>query len=202
MIKDNTACASCSGIKGEWNSVDGPAGSLRILTLDRAVFDSLISHCMANYPEKTFGLLLTSGDMMKPDEVYEIGKELSIRGSDTDVDESFREYGSFYDDSDNGFYVTGKNAKTMYDEIDDKGKEICALFHTHRKFLPWPNPADIDLHMDRDILCVIVGMRNPDMPEIGAYFIAHKGPTYEITPVLIEGQIPKENLFMRDVLLR
>jgi proteasome lid subunit RPN8/RPN11 len=56
-------------------------------------------------------------------------------------------------------------------EIDDKGLEVGIVYHSHTRSAPYPSQTDINLAYHPDAIYVIVGVKDPDQPEVKAYTI-------------------------------
>jgi proteasome lid subunit RPN8/RPN11 len=56
-------------------------------------------------------------------------------------------------------------------EIDDKGLELGIVYHSHTRSAPYPSQTDINLAYHPDAVYVIVGVKDPQQPEVRAYTI-------------------------------
>jgi [CysO sulfur-carrier protein]-S-L-cysteine hydrolase len=59
-------------------------------------------------------------------------------------------------------------------EIDDKGWELGAIYHSHTRSEAYPSQTDVNLAFYPDALYVIVSLRKPDQPEVRAFRIAEE----------------------------
>ena len=57
-------------------------------------------------------------------------------------------------------------------EIEDRGWELGAIYHSHTRSEAYPSQTDVNLAFYPDALYVIVSLRNPDEPEVRAFRIA------------------------------
>jgi [CysO sulfur-carrier protein]-S-L-cysteine hydrolase len=57
-------------------------------------------------------------------------------------------------------------------EIEDRGWELGAIYHSHTRSEPYPSQTDVNLAFYPDAIYVIVSLRKPDEPEVRAFRIA------------------------------
>jgi proteasome lid subunit RPN8/RPN11 len=57
-------------------------------------------------------------------------------------------------------------------EIEDRGWELGAIYHSHTRSEPYPSQTDVNLAFYPDAIYVIVSLRKPDEPEVRAFSIA------------------------------
>jgi proteasome lid subunit RPN8/RPN11 len=57
-------------------------------------------------------------------------------------------------------------------EIEDRGWELGAIYHSHTRSEPYPSQTDVNLAFYPDAIYVIVSLRKPDEPEMRAFRIA------------------------------
>ncbi len=56
-------------------------------------------------------------------------------------------------------------------EIDDRGLALGIVYHSHTRSAPYPSQTDINLAYHPDAIYVIVGVKDPDQPEVRGYTI-------------------------------
>lgn len=69
----------------------------------------------------------------------------------------------------------------VFDEIDEKGLELVAIYHSHTHSPAYPSPTDIRLAYYPDSYYVIVSLSDPDAPDMRAFRI-------------IDGQVNKQEV--------
>ena len=57
-------------------------------------------------------------------------------------------------------------------EIEDRGWELGAIYHSHTRSEAYPSQTDVNLAFYPDALYLIVSLRNPEDPEVRAFRIA------------------------------
>jgi proteasome lid subunit RPN8/RPN11 len=55
--------------------------------------------------------------------------------------------------------------------MEDAGLELGAIYHSHTRSAPYPSQTDINLAFYPESLYVIVGVKDPDAPEVRAFRI-------------------------------
>src|SRR5579884_152926 len=68
------------------------------------------------------------------------------------------------------YEIDGAEQIRIYNEIEDAGLELGAIYHSHTRTEPYPSQTDINLAFYPDSLYVIVGLAGPD-PEVRAFTI-------------------------------
>ncbi len=61
-----------------------------------------------------------------------------------------------------------------YDEIDAKGQEQLAVYHSHTRSAAYPSQTDINLAFFPEQLYVIVSLADPDVPDVKAFRIVDR----------------------------
>jgi proteasome lid subunit RPN8/RPN11 len=61
---------------------------------------------------------------------------------------------------------------TITMEIEERGWELGAIYHSHTRSEAYPSQTDVNLAFYPDALYLIVSLRNPDEPEVRAFRIA------------------------------
>ncbi|MFL5822447.1 MAG: M67 family metallopeptidase [Solirubrobacteraceae bacterium] len=68
------------------------------------------------------------------------------------------------------YEIDGAEQIRIYNEIDEAGLELGAIYHSHTRTEPYPSQTDINLAFYPDSLYVIIGLASSD-PEVRAYNI-------------------------------
>ncbi len=61
--------------------------------------------------------------------------------------------------------------KIEFGEIYDKDLEVGIVYHSHTRSAPYPSQTDINLATHPDAIYVIVGVKDPNNPEVKGYTI-------------------------------
>jgi proteasome lid subunit RPN8/RPN11 len=61
--------------------------------------------------------------------------------------------------------------KIEFGEIYDKDLEVGVVYHSHTRSAPYPSQTDINLATHPDAVYVIVGVKDPNQPEVKGYTI-------------------------------
>jgi proteasome lid subunit RPN8/RPN11 len=70
------------------------------------------------------------------------------------------------------FEIDGKDVVKAIDEFDECGWDIGAIYHSHTHTPPYPSQTDINFAASwPGVEWIIVGLANPDVPEIRSYLI-------------------------------
>jgi [CysO sulfur-carrier protein]-S-L-cysteine hydrolase len=68
------------------------------------------------------------------------------------------------------YEIDGSEQLQIYNQIEDAGLELGAIYHSHTRTEPYPSQTDISLAFYPDSLYVIVGVAGPE-PEVRAFTI-------------------------------
>jgi proteasome lid subunit RPN8/RPN11 len=68
------------------------------------------------------------------------------------------------------YEIDGAEQLRIYNEIEDAGLELGAIYHSHTRTEPYPSQTDINLAFYPDSLYLIIGLAGPD-PELRAFNI-------------------------------
>lgn len=68
------------------------------------------------------------------------------------------------------YEIDGAEQIRIYNEIDDAGLELGAIYHSHTRTEPYPSQTDINLAFYPDSLYVIIGLAGAE-PEVRAFSI-------------------------------
>jgi proteasome lid subunit RPN8/RPN11 len=72
------------------------------------------------------------------------------------------------------YELDGMEQYRIQSAIEDDGLELGAIYHSHTRSAPYPSQTDINLAFYPDALYVIVGVQDPDAPEVKAYRIVDR----------------------------
>jgi [CysO sulfur-carrier protein]-S-L-cysteine hydrolase len=68
------------------------------------------------------------------------------------------------------YEIDGAEQLRIYNEIEDAGLELGAIYHSHTRTEPYPSQTDINLAFYPDSLYVIIGLAGPE-PDVRAFSI-------------------------------
>jgi proteasome lid subunit RPN8/RPN11 len=68
------------------------------------------------------------------------------------------------------YEIDGLEQLRIYNEIEDAGLDLGAIYHSHTRTAPYPSQTDISLAFYPDSLYVIIGLAGPE-PEVRAFTI-------------------------------
>jgi proteasome lid subunit RPN8/RPN11 len=68
------------------------------------------------------------------------------------------------------YEIDGAEQLRIYNEIEDAGLELGAIYHSHTRTDPYPSQTDINLAFYPDSLYVIIGVAGPE-PKVRAFSI-------------------------------
>jgi proteasome lid subunit RPN8/RPN11 len=124
-----------------------------MLILPRSFADDMIAHARAENPAEACGLL--AGDRGAPVQLYRI----------PNADPSIYRYN-----------MEPKAQLRAMDEMESRGWDLLAIYHSHTHTPAYPSPTDIALAFYPDALYVIVSLQQED-PVIRAFTIAQGAVT-------------------------
>ncbi len=61
-----------------------------------------------------------------------------------------------------------------YDEIDERGQQQMAVYHSHTRSAAFPSQTDINLAHYPELLYVIISLADPDAPDVKAFEIVDR----------------------------
>jgi proteasome lid subunit RPN8/RPN11 len=108
----------------------------------------MIAHARAENPAEACGLI--AGDQGNPVQLYRI----------PNADPSIYRYN-----------MEPKAQLRAMDEMESRGWDLLAIYHSHTHTPAYPSPTDIALAFYPDALYVIVSLQQPDDPVIRAFTI-------------------------------
>ncbi len=121
-----------------------------VITLPRAIFDAMLAHVQADYPNEGCGVLAgQAGRVVK--------HYAAVNTSDTP--ETFSQIGS-------------RELLSIVQEIDDNDWTVFAYYHSHPRTPAYPSPRDIKLSQGwPGTLYIIFSLREPEHPEMRVFSI-------------------------------
>ena len=69
------------------------------------------------------------------------------------------------------YEIDGMEQYRIQSAIEEAGHELGAIYHSHTRSAPYPSQTDINLAFYPESLYVIVGVKDPQAPEVKAYRI-------------------------------
>ncbi len=121
------------------------------MRIAQALIDDMVAHARADDPKECCGLVSSrDGDAVN---VY--------RTTNTEASQ-FR------------FVIEPREQLRIYNEIEDAGLDLGAIYHSHTRSAPYPSQTDINFAKDwPGVLWIIIGLANGE-PEVKTYEI-HDG---------------------------
>ena len=118
------------------------------MRIPRALVDDMVAHAQADDPNECCGLVSSiNGDAVK---VY--------RTTNTEASR-FR------------FVIDPSEQLRVYNEIEDAGLDLGAIYHSHTRSEPYPSQTDINFAKDwPGVLWIIIGLASGE-PEVKTYEI-------------------------------
>lgn len=156
-----------------------------MINFQEGILEKLVSICQSALPKKAYGVI-AGGSRDRAEELYPL--QTNLRPLDPGINGMFEAYGEFYCEKDRGFWVEGDELLAVMRQIEEKGQQIVAIYHSHRCLCATPSQVDIDLHYDPEVLAVIVSLADPHLPEVRAFKIGRD--SYQEVKINIAG--PRE----------
>lgn len=138
---------------------------------------------MLTIPEKIYQAMLRHGLQEKPNECC------GFLGADRDRFVKIMVAADNIDRSPMTFRIGPKATEHAYRLCDEKGLDVVCIYHSHTGSSPVPSIADVYqanaslMTYDPDFRWIIMGLKDPDNPEIKAYKIGKND--YEETGLTI-----------------
>ena len=118
------------------------------LVIPFPLLERMVEHCRTAYPNETCGILAGRGCTVE--KIYEM----------TNVEPSPVSY----------LMDPGEQFLAMK-EMRNEGTAMIAIYHSHPQSPAWPSHKDVSLAFYPDAVYVIVGLTDPDRPEIRGFEI-------------------------------
>lgn len=122
----------------------------------------MIAHALEDYPYEVCGLLA---------------------GTDARVAHVYRTTNS--EKSETRYYMDPREQLRFMQDMDDKGLDLLAIYHSHPKTQAYPSATDVSLAFYPDSLYVILTLKDLDSPQIRAFTI-------------IDSQIEEQEIVLED----
>lgn len=124
----------------------------QVITLPRAVFDAMLGHVKAGYPNEACGVLAGADGRV-------VRHYPATNASETP--ETFSLIGS-------------QELLSIAQEIDDNDWTYFAYYHSHPRTPAYPSPRDIEHALDwPGMLYIIFSLRQREQPEMRVFSINH-----------------------------
>jgi len=124
--------------------------------ISRELLDDLVAHARAEAPNECCGMIATHD-----------GEAVRLYRATNAAASPLR------------YEIDGREQYRIQTEIEERGWDLGAIYHSHTRSAPYPSQTDINLAFYPESLYVIVGVAGPE-PDIRAYRIAD-GQVEEVT---------------------
>ena len=161
-----------------------------MINFKEGILEKLVTICQSALPKKAFGVIAGQSSN-RAEELYPL--QTNLRPLDPEIKAMFEAYGEFYCDQDRGFWVEGDELIDVTRQIEEKGQQIVAIYHSHRCLCATPSQLDLDLHYDPDVLAVIVSLADPHSPEVRAFKMGRDSyQEVKITKITVDSNVLDE----------
>jgi proteasome lid subunit RPN8/RPN11 len=123
-----------------------------MLEIDRGFFDEMVEHGLAEFPNEACGLL--AGKEGRPVKYFRMTNR---------------------DASPVTYRLDPKEQLRAFDEIDDEGWELLAIFHTHTHSQAYPSDTDRAQAFYPDTYYLVMSLSDRSNPELRAFRIDDEG---------------------------
>lgn len=130
------------------------------LDLDRATYDAIIAHAHSDFPYEVCGLLA--------------GEDGELRAH-YPIPNSARSM-TYYN-------MEPQALLRAMNEIDDRGWDLLAIYHSHTHTEAYPSPTDIELAFYPEAVYLIVSLQSPDEPAVRGFDISYGEVTERVVTV-------------------
>jgi proteasome lid subunit RPN8/RPN11 len=127
-----------------------------MLEIDRGFFDEMVEHGLAGFPNEACGLL--AGKEGRPVKFFPMVNR---------------------DASPVTYRLEPKEQLRVFDEIDDEGWELLAIFHTHTHSEAYPSPTDRKQAFYPEALYLVMSLSDRSSPVLRGFRIAEDGSVAE-----------------------
>jgi proteasome lid subunit RPN8/RPN11 len=127
-----------------------------MLEIDRGFFDEMVEHGLAGFPNEACGLL--AGKEGRPVKFFPMVNR---------------------DASPVTYRLEPKEQLRVFDEIDDEGWELLAIFHTHTHSEAYPSPTDRKQAFYPEALYLVMSLSDRSRPVLRGFRIAEDGSVAE-----------------------
>jgi proteasome lid subunit RPN8/RPN11 len=133
---------------------------MKQIMIRRPIFDTLLAHVQAFYPQEACGFLAGTGQSIQHQYVIENILQSTV-----------------------AYEMNAQQQIEAMLHVEELGVELLASYHSHPAGPCWPSPTDIAQAYYPGLLYLIVSLNNRSTPEIKAFKIA-ENEVEEITLVL------------------
>ena len=131
------------------------------MQISRELHEQIVAHARAEAPNECCGMIAASG-----------GTAVHVFEAENAAASPLR-------------YELGPTQMlAILEEIEDRGWDLGAIYHSHTRSDPVPSQTDINLAFYPDSLYVIVGVKDPERAEVRAFRI-------------VDGQVSEDQLEVR-----
>jgi [CysO sulfur-carrier protein]-S-L-cysteine hydrolase len=116
--------------------------------LDRATYDAIVDHARSDFPFEVCGLLAGSGGRLV--------KHWAIPNAARSM--------TYYS-------MEPKAMLAAFNEMDDRGWDLLAIYHSHTHTEAFPSPTDVELAFYPEAVYLIVSLQDPEQPVIRGFDI-------------------------------
>lgn len=132
------------------------------MRIARPLLDQMIEHARAEAPDECCGMIASVD-----------GRAAEVHPATNAAHSPLR------------YEIDGREQYRLQAAIEDAGRDLGAIYHSHTRSAPLPSQTDINLAFYPDSLYVIVGLHGPE-PEVRAWRIV-EGAVSEAQLVVEEG---------------
>ncbi len=129
-----------------------------MLKISRPLYEEIVAHALADAPNECCGLVASVGD-----EAVRILPTANV-----------------YDHPKYGYQADPDDLATHLDRISNEGWVVGATYHSHPRSQAIPSQTDININSDNpwwpDAIYIIVGLEQPDQPDVRAWRIESNTP--------------------------
>jgi [CysO sulfur-carrier protein]-S-L-cysteine hydrolase len=116
--------------------------------LDGVYYKEIVEHALREFPNEACGLIASDGDL--PIRLYPMRN--ANASSDT-------------------YRFDAKEQFTVFDEVDERGWEIWAIYHSHTHSDAYPSKTDIKQAFYPDSRYLVLSVADRDEPVLRSFFI-------------------------------
>src|SRR5437763_3405135 len=118
------------------------------MRISRDLYDELVAHARAEAPNECCGMIASRD-----------GEAVRVYRARNAAASPLR------------YELEPKEQLRIQEEIDDSGLELGAIYHSHTRSAPYPSQTDVNLAFYPDAVYLIVGLSEPEAPELRGFSI-------------------------------
>jgi [CysO sulfur-carrier protein]-S-L-cysteine hydrolase len=118
------------------------------LRIGRSLVDEIVAHALEESPNECCGMIASAD-----------GRAVGIHRARNAAASPLR------------YEIDGMEQYRIQTTIEDAGHELGAIYHSHTRSAPLPSQTDINLAFYPESLYVIVGVKDPERPDVRAFRI-------------------------------